>query len=256
MYLIRIGRAEFTGDFRSGTKHDDPQERKSKLGSVYSFGQNRVLQLILNNLSTVTGGFAWFPRPAKEKDKKAPPVKFYFADTVKNEIVLYDALQNRYQAIKNPQKLFSLPHHGLNGNPGRTAIDDKGCLWVPLIGGYGVIEFDPVTKETDRLISLPAAKVGECTFGGPDMDILYVSTIGYEYKISREYRTKADLGGYIFAIRGLQVREIPTREFNVIPTGLPDAIRRSRENTDRERLRAAHRKSGSSRAAKAARVEI
>ncbi|XP_033222537.1 regucalcin-like [Belonocnema kinseyi] len=238
-----------------GTTNDLPDAREGNLGSVWAFGQNKNLLLKLDNLSTITGGFAWGPRPVKEKAEKTPPVKLYFADTVKDEVVTYEVLQNRDTKIKCQKKLFYLPEHGVNGDPGRIAIDDRGFLWVPLIGGHGVIEFNPVAKKTNRIIKLPAAKVGACTFGGPHLDILYVSTIGYEYKEPREHRPQGDLGGHIFAIHGLKVKGIPTREFTVFPDGLPDQILSSREIIKREKMLVARRQSGITRRTKAARVE-
>lgn len=63
-----------------------------------------------------------------------------------------------------------------DGNPDGMTIDCEGMLWVALWGGCGVGRYDPETGALLEFVSVPDRNVSCCTFGGADMDVLYITT--------------------------------------------------------------------------------
>ena len=54
-------------------------------------------------------------------------------------------------------------------------VDAEGGLWVALWGGSAVHHYSPAGELLDTL-ALPVTQVSACTFGGPDLDELYITT--------------------------------------------------------------------------------
>ncbi len=61
------------------------------------------------------------------------------------------------------------------GKPDGMAVDEQGGVWVALWGGGAVQRYDASGALTDRL-ELPVGQVTACTFGGPDLATLYITT--------------------------------------------------------------------------------
>lgn len=61
------------------------------------------------------------------------------------------------------------------GSPDGMAIDADGGLWVAHWGGSRVSRFWPDCT-LDRAIALPASQITSCTFAGPDLDRMFVTS--------------------------------------------------------------------------------
>ncbi len=64
----------------------------------------------------------------------------------------------------------------LDGGPDGTTVDTDGGLWCALFGGGQLARF--TTDGLDRTIQLPMSNPTDLTFGGPDLDRLYVVSAG------------------------------------------------------------------------------
>ena len=109
----------------------------------------------------VSNTLAWSP------DRK----HFYFADSLANIIWVYD-----YDAatgeISNERPFF----RGFErGAPDGSAIDSEGFLWNSRYWGSCVVRIDP-NGEIDRIVELPTPNITSCTFGGPDLKTLYITS--------------------------------------------------------------------------------
>ena len=62
------------------------------------------------------------------------------------------------------------------GKPDGMCLDDGGDLWIALWDGGGVICVDSFSKAVIRRIDVPCPKASCCSFGGPDMDTLFITT--------------------------------------------------------------------------------
>lgn len=80
---------------------------------------------------------------------------------------------------------------GVDGMPDGSTLDRDGGLWCALVGGGQLARF--TTAGLDRTVPLPVANPTDVTFGGPDLDRLYVVSIGGDH----------DLDGALLAIDGL-----------------------------------------------------
>ena len=97
--------------------------------------------------------------------------RFYFGDTLENEIRVYD-FDAATGAISNGRPFFA----GFErGRPDGSIIDSEGCLWNCRFGGGCVVRLTP-DGEIDRIVELPCTDVTTCTFGGPDLRRLYITS--------------------------------------------------------------------------------
>jgi len=64
---------------------------------------------------------------------------------------------------------------GTAGRPDGCTVDAEGCLWSARIMGGCIDRYLPDGRLIDRL-QLPVADPTHCTFGGPDMKTLFVTT--------------------------------------------------------------------------------
>ncbi len=62
------------------------------------------------------------------------------------------------------------------GAPDGMTIDREGKLWVALWGGGKVARICPETGTVLSFVDVPARNVTSCTFGGDDLDTLYITT--------------------------------------------------------------------------------
>ncbi|MYS81078.1 SMP-30/gluconolactonase/LRE family protein [Streptomyces sp. SID5474] len=64
------------------------------------------------------------------------------------------------------------------GFPDGIAVDRENGVWLALFGSGRLIHADRYGRR-DAEITVPAAQVTACTFGGPDFDELYITTSRY-----------------------------------------------------------------------------
>ena len=130
--------------------------------------------------------------------------KFYFTDTLTGIIFSYD-FDLESGKISNKQEFAS--HE--RGYPDGSTVDSEGYLWSCRWGGSCVIRFNP-KGILDDIIELPVENITSCTFGGKNLQTLFITT-------ARWGMTKADIeknpeAGGLFAIN-LDIKGIPDNSF-------------------------------------------
>ena len=89
----------------------------------------------------------------------------------------------------------------LDGGPDGATLDGSGGLWCALFDGRQLARF--TTSGLDRTVPMPMRNPTDVTFGGSDLDVLYVvSTTGPE-----------ELAGALVRIDGLDVKGRPEPRF-------------------------------------------
>ncbi len=96
---------------------------------------------------------------------------FYTADTLANTIWVWDYAQ-KTGTIANERLFFTGFERGL---PDGSAIDSQGYLWNARYDGGCLVRIAP-DGEIDRIVEMPVSKVTTCTFGGPQLKTLYITT--------------------------------------------------------------------------------
>jgi len=98
---------------------------------------------------------------------------FYSADTLLNEVYVYD-YDAATGSIQGERKFFC----GFDrGKPDGSTMDSEGYLWNCRYGGHCIVRVAP-DGAIDRVIEMPVSNVTTCTFGGPDLMTLYVTSAG------------------------------------------------------------------------------
>jgi len=96
------------------------------------------------------------------------------------------------------------------GRPDGGTVDADGCYWIAGVSGWQLYRITP-GGQLDRTIDMPIEKPTKPMFGGPNLDTLYVTSIGAHVTPGTEDR-QPDAGG-LFAVTGLGVTGIRQTRF-------------------------------------------
>lgn len=127
-------------------------------GKVYRLEPDGTVSVVLEDV-TISNGLVW----SLDGDL------VYYVDTPTKRIDAFDfdagsgSFTNR-RAVAH-----------VDGNPDGMTIDTDGFLWVALFGGSAVHRYAPDGR-LDAVVQLPVSQVTACTFGGPGLDELYITT--------------------------------------------------------------------------------
>jgi len=86
------------------------------------------------------------------------------------------------------------------GRPDGGTVDSEGCYWQAGVDGWQIYRLSPA-GEVMMTVDLPVERPSKPMFGGANLDILYVTSIGVGLT---EGSNQPDAGG-LFAITGLDV---------------------------------------------------
>jgi sugar lactone lactonase YvrE len=94
----------------------------------------------------------------------------------------------------------------LPGRPDGGTVDAEGCYWQAGIEGWQLYRYSP-EGEVIRTVDMPVEKPSKPMFGGTDLDVLYVTSLG----VPDDPRQPE--AGSLFAIEGLGIRGVPQTRF-------------------------------------------
>ena len=133
---------------------------------------------------------------------------FYFNDTWSGEIWAYDYDLDT-GGVSNRRCFAKVDTAGGGAADGST-VDAEGCLWNALVYDGKLTRYRP-DGTVDRVIDMPVKKVTSVMFGGPDLDVLYVTSMA-KPPLPRFPRDGV-MRGSLFAIHGLGIRGIAEPRF-------------------------------------------
>lgn len=139
---------------------------------------------------TVSNGLEWSPDGSRA----------YYDDTATHRVDVFDYDTDR--GLHRRRAFAEIPDGGL---PDGLTVDADGGLWVALADRGQVWHFSAGGVH-DEVVEVPVGMVTACTFGGPDLDQLFITT-------SREKVPPGEdpLAGSLFradvGVSGLPVRE-------------------------------------------------
>jgi len=172
------GKCDSKGRLWQGTMNLDCTP---EAGSLYCFNGNTLTKKLAN--LTISNGMAW------SLDNQ----KFYFIDSPTYQIACYcfdeesGEIQFLKTAVKIPESM---------GKPDGMTIDSDEMLWVAHWGGFAVRRWNPDTGDLLETIELPVPQVTSCTFGGKDLDELFITTA--RVGMSDEDLVKYPESGHLF----------------------------------------------------------
>lgn len=146
----------------------------------------------------VSNGPCWSP----EGDR------FYFADSWSGELWKYDYDQRTGTATN--RSTFATLDTSTGGAADGATVDSEGCLWNAQVYDGKLIRYTP-DGAVDRVIQMPVKKVTSVMFGGPNLDVLYVTSMA-KPPLPR-FPEDGVLRGSLFAITGLGIRGLPEPRF-------------------------------------------
>ena len=145
------------GRFYIGTMaYDETPEA----GTLYRLDSDGSVQITLRQV-TISNGLQW---------NRAGDTVFY-DDTPTGRVDSFDF--DPASAAFTNRRIFTQVSGG--GNPDGMAIDEEDGIWIALWGGSAVHRYDR-TGRLDLVVELPVSNVTACTFGGPDLRTLFITT--------------------------------------------------------------------------------
>ena len=166
-------------------------DQRPGAGALYRLDPDSSVHVVLENV-TISNGLEWSPDGSRA----------YYNDSPTQRIDVFDyevesGLSGRRTFAKVPAEV---------GLPDGLTVDEEGGVWVALYGGGSVRRYTP-DGMLDEVIEVPAKQVTACTFGGRDLDQLFITTSREDLKPSED-----PLAGSLFRT-AVGVAGMPVREF-------------------------------------------
>jgi sugar lactone lactonase YvrE len=152
------GKCDPAGRFWAGTMS---LTGKEKVGTLYKFDQGKAHPMIPQ--VSISNGLAW----------SSDAQTMYYIDTPTRQVVGYD-FNLEGGLITNKRVVISLQEG--TGYPDGMTIDADGMLWIAHWGGWRVSQWDPKDGTLIREIELPVEQVTSVTFGGKNLDQLFITS--------------------------------------------------------------------------------
>jgi sugar lactone lactonase YvrE len=174
------GKCDPAGRFWAGTMAYD---ETPGAGALYRLGPDARATLVLRGV-TISNGLAW----------SADGSTMYYIDSSTRRIDAFSFTLSTGD-IRERRPIVDIPFD--TGVPDGMTIDADGGLWVALWGGAAIHRY--ADGRLDRVIPLPVSQPTSCTFGGPDLDELFVTSAAEG--LSAEERSAQPLAGAVFRLR-------------------------------------------------------
>jgi L-arabinonolactonase len=129
----------------------------------------QFLSLQAGALRVIADGFTVGNGPCWSPDDQV----LYLADSFAHRIYAYD--YDIETGDVGDRRVFAQTEE-LGGIPDGATVDEDGTVWVAICEGGKVVAFAP-DGEVRRVIEMPVSHPSSVTFGGPGLDMLYVTSI-------------------------------------------------------------------------------
>jgi len=189
------GKCDPAGRFWAGTMSvfDTPEA-----GSLYTLEPDFSVSAKIRRVGC-SNGISWSP------DGNL----MYYIDTLTRQVVSFD-FDIISGGISNKRVIIEIPK--TDGYPDGMTIDSDGMLWIALWGGYRIARYDPLSGEMIHNFRLPVSQISSCTFGGENLQDLYITTAKTGLQ-PHEIR-KQPLAGRLFVIKNSGFQGLNASIFN------------------------------------------
>lgn len=155
------GKPDRQGRFWSGTMFEAPDRKIEFVGSLYRMDPDLSVHRMVEGIGC-SNGLAWSP------DSRT----MYFSDSHSGEVVQYD-FDPATGNIANRRRFIDMTSTG--GVADGATVDADGCYWLTIPVTSRVNRYDPAGRLMQSVV-LPTDLPTCCEFGGPDLDVLYVTS--------------------------------------------------------------------------------
>lgn len=130
-------------------------------GALYRLDPDGTVHTVLTGV-TISNGLAWSP--------DGDIVYYIDSPTRRVDAFDFDPVTGRFS---DRRTVVEIP--AAQGMPDGMTVDADGGLWVALWGGAAVHRYTD-RGELDAVVTLPVSQVSACTFGGPTLTDLFITT--------------------------------------------------------------------------------
>lgn len=163
---LNDGKCDPAGRFLIGSLTHDASRRAAALYSLCSVaGAAAPVRTRLVRGLGLSNGLGWSP----------DGTRLYLIDTTTHRV---DTLRYDVDTGQVSDRRCLIDLTGYLGNPDGLTVDIEGHLWVAMSGAGCVVRISPDGEVVDR-IAVPVSKVTSCTFGGSQLNELYLTTASY-----------------------------------------------------------------------------
>jgi sugar lactone lactonase YvrE len=188
------GKCDAAGRFWVGTMALSEEDNK---GNLFVVETDLSVKKKIENVS-ISNGIAW------NRDKTI----MYYINTPTNYVFAFDYnIENG--EINNQRVALDLTHE--NGFADGMTIDEEGMLWIAFYSGWRVARYNPENGELLKQIELPVENVSCCTFGGQELNDLYITTANKG--MSEEALKQQPLAGSLFVVKDCGFKGLPAAKF-------------------------------------------
>jgi len=169
-------------------------EARNPIGLLYKFNTDYSTEVMENNL-VISNGIGWSP------DRR----KMYLTDSFFKKIYIYDynmsngSIDNKHVFVDSEEE---------EGVPDGLTVDSQGCVWSARWDGWKINRYDP-NGEKILEIKLPVSRPTSCTFGGDNLNLLFITSA--KMGLPNNWENEQPMAGDIFifdaAVKGLKENE-------------------------------------------------
>jgi sugar lactone lactonase YvrE len=188
------GKCDRQGRFWAGTM--DAADWDAPAGSLYRLAPDRKFTRERTGC-ICCNGLDWSP------DNRL----MYFTESFRYVIYVYD-FDPVIGEMANP-RVFASVDRSSGAFPDGLTVDQEGGVWSVHNAVGRVVRYTP-EGQVDRIVELPVPRPCSCAFGGPDLDVLFVTTA--RETMNEEQIAQAPLSGSLFAVFP-EVRGLPAATF-------------------------------------------
>jgi sugar lactone lactonase YvrE len=189
------GKCDPQGRFWAGTM--DTVNWSAPTGNLFRMDAKGAVTLMQREV-ICSNGSGWSPDGSR----------MYYTESFRYTIFVYD-FDSETGAISNRRPFATLDSNG-GGFPDGMTVDSDGFVWSNVVGLGQIRRYDPAGK-LERIVQLPVPRATDCTFGGPHLKTLYVTTA--RETMTPEQLAEAPFSGSLFAI-DCDVRGLPSHSFS------------------------------------------
>ncbi len=188
------GKCDAAGRFWIGTMALSEEENK---GNLFVMETDLSVKKKIENVS-ISNGIAW----------NSDNTIMYYINTPTNYVFAFD-YDIESGEITNQRVAVDLTHE--KGFADGMTIDEEGMLWIAFYSGWRVARYNPETGQLLNQVELPVENVSCCTFGGPMLDDLYITTASKG--MSEEALKEQPLAGSLFVLKNCGFKGLPAAKF-------------------------------------------